>query len=98
MKLAIAALVKAHCERNFIPISLLSDSKGAIALCTDSMRSLGVRFKPAGPGKQVPTVKRSISTVKSKVRVILNTLPYNLPVRWLMYLEQFVWQELTVCL
>ena len=54
------------------------------------MRSLGVRFNPAGPGQHLPMTERGIRTIKSKVRGILNTLPYNLAVRWLMYLVQFV--------
>ena len=90
VKPAIGALLKALCKRNIVPISLLSDGEGAIAICIDIMRSLGIRFNPVGPGQHVSTVERSIRTVKSMVRGILNNLPYNLPLRWLMYLVQFV--------
>ena len=90
MNLAIAALLKAHRECIFVHISLLLDSGGSIVICDDIMRSLGVRFNPIGPDQHVPMVKRSIGTIKSKAIGILNTLPYNLLVRWLMYLVQFV--------
>ena len=43
------------------------------------MGSLGVRFNSAGPGQHVPTVKRAIRTIKSKVRGIIKILPYSLP-------------------
>ena len=77
VNLAIAALLKALRERNFVLISLLSDGEGAIPLCVDVMRSLGVRFDPARPSQYVPTMEGSIRTIESKVRGILNTLPYN---------------------
>ena len=64
VKQAIAALLKALRDRNFIPISLLSIT----ALCTDTMRSLGVRFNPAGLDQHMPTVERSSRTVMSKVK------------------------------
>ena len=64
VKLAIGALLKTLRERNFVPISLLSYGEGAIALCTDMMRSLGVRFNPAGPGHQVEG-QRGLITYKS---------------------------------
>ena len=35
-------------------------------------------------------MERSIWTIKSKFRGVLDTLPYDLPVRWLMYLVQLV--------
>ena len=57
-------------------------------LCVDVMMSLGVRFIPAGLDQQLSTAERSIRTTLSKVGGILNTLPYNLLVRWLMYLVQ----------
>ena len=53
VKFVIVALLKALRERTFVPISLLSDGEGAIALCVDVMRSLGVRFNPAGSGQHV---------------------------------------------
>ena len=65
------------CERNCVPISRLSDSEGAFALCTDIMRSLGVRFNPAGPNQHVFKMERGIQTIKSNVGGIPNTLPYN---------------------
>ena len=91
MKIAIVALLCALLERNFVPISLLSDGEGVIALYQAVMRSLvDVGFNPAGPGQDVPTVESSISTIKFKVRGIINTLPYSLPSQWLMYLVLFV--------
>ena len=60
VNLAIAAMLKALRERNFVPISLLSDGEGAITLCTDIMRSPGERINPAGQGQHVPTVEAGI--------------------------------------
>ena len=68
VKLAISAMLKALRERKFVSINLLLDGEGAIALCIDIMRSLGVKFNPAGPDQQVPTVERDIRDIKSKVR------------------------------
>ena len=90
MKLAIAALPDALHEGNFVPITLLSDGECAIALCTDNMRSLEVRFSPAGPTQHVLTTERGTRTSKFKASGILNALPYNLPMVWLMYLVHFV--------
>jgi len=90
VRMAITALLSALRQRNFVPISLLSDGEGAIASCQNTMRSFAVRFNPAGPGQHVPTVERAIRTIKSKVRGILNILPYSLPSQWLVYLVQFV--------
>ena len=54
------------------------------------MSHLGVEFNPEGPDRHVSTVERAIRTIKSKVRGIMNILPYNLPARWLIYLMQCV--------
>ena len=88
--MAITALLSALRQHSFVPISLLSDGEGAIASCQNTMRTFAVRFNPTGPGQHVPTVERAIRTIKSKVRGILNTLPYGLPSQWLVYLVQFV--------
>ena len=64
-----------------VPISLLLDSEGAIALSKAFMRSLNVRFNPAGPGQHIPAVERAIRTINSKVRGIINTLPYSLSIQ-----------------
>ena len=50
VELAITALLCALRERIFVPISPLSDGEGAIALCNAVMKSLGIKFNPAGPG------------------------------------------------
>ena len=67
VKMDIAALLSALRERNFMPISLLSDGEGVIALCQAFMRPLGIRFNPAGPGQHVTTVERAIRTIMVKV-------------------------------
>ena len=54
------------------------------------MSALRVRLKPAGLGQDVPTVTSAIKNIKLKVRGTLNTLSYNLPIRWLMCLVQFM--------
>ena len=64
MKLAIAALLKALRDRNFVPISIMSNGEDAITLCVDAMRSRGVRFSLAGLGQHVPNVEKSIRTIK----------------------------------
>ena len=51
---------------------------------------MDARFDPAGPGQHVPTVERAIRNIKSKVRGIINTLPYRLPIQWIIYLVEFV--------
>ena len=63
-----------------LAISLMSDDEGTIAPCQAVMQSLSVRFNPAGPGQHVPTVERVIRTIRSKVRGIINTLTYCLPI------------------
>ena len=55
-------------------ISLLSDGEGAIALCQGVMRSVGVRFNPAGAGPHVSTVAREIRTITFKDKEVINTL------------------------
>ena len=55
VKWAISALFFAVRGRNFVPVSLLLDGEGSVTQSADTMRALGVRFNPAGPGLHITT-------------------------------------------
>ena len=73
--------------RGFKATLLLFDGEGGIGKVASA---LGLPFNPAGPQQHVPVVEAKIKVIKERLRGILCTLPYKLPLMLLRWCVDYV--------
>ena len=75
--------------QGFVVTAVLFDGESAIgALANDLAHQLGVPIIPVAPGSHVGKVERKIRQIKERMRCVVTTLPYKLPlpfIPWLLY-------------
>lgn len=76
---AVAAVANTLTQRNFRPITMHSDGEKGIGALTSLLHSMKLAFNPAGPEQHVPIVENMIKQIKERVRAVLNSLFYKLP-------------------
>ena len=57
----------------------------------------GITVEPVGNNEHIPVVERKIRTIKERVRGIVNTLPYKLPLKLLALLVLFCVSRINMC-
>ena len=92
----IKRFIRKFNERGVANITLLSDGESALENATRSLVRVGIRAEVNGSGSHAPVVERKIRTIKERIRGILNTLPYDLPMTLLKYLVYFAVSRLNL--
>ena len=69
-------------------LTVRSDGEGSIRAAIEKLQEN--RSDVCGPDRHIPIIERRIRTVKERVRAILNSLPFTLPMFLLNYLVYFV--------
>ncbi len=76
---ALDSMLAAYATRRFTVSAMMFDGEGALSTLTSYIQSKkGIQVNTTAKNEHVPDIERAGRTIKERVRVFWNTLPYKL--------------------
>ena len=86
---ALVKIINQYRSRGFTIDKVLYDSEKGIEACRQLLHAEGIELNLASAGQHVPVIERAIRQVKERIRAIVTTLPYRLPLKLMKYLVDY---------
>lgn len=86
---ALMKIINQYRSRGFTIDIVLYDSEKGVEACKQLLHAEGIELNLASAGQHVPIIERAIRQIKERIRAIVTTLPYQLPLKLMTYLVDY---------
>lgn len=85
---ALKNMIECYDKHDFAIVKVVYDSENVLQAAVRNLN--GTPHAPVGPGQHEVVAESKIRRLKERMRAILHSLPYELPIKLLKWLVQFV--------